>query len=55
MLTVHRGKIIIQLPCGCNSRKFAIIDPVEDMEKYKQDLAEVEDFVENHKDYCWSK
>lgn len=54
MITFTKGSAILQLPCGCNSRKFNIMKP-ESVEDYKNDLAEIDDFVDNHDKICWSK
>lgn len=55
MITVSKGNAIIQMPCGCNSRKFKIEDENVNPEKYEADMAEVKEFVENHDQICWSK
>lgn len=55
MITVTKGNAILQLPCGCNSRKFKIRDENEDQEGYEADIAEVNEFVDDHKKICWSR
>lgn len=55
MITVVKGKAILQLPCGCNSRKFVVEDEEANPEKYAEDMKEVEEFVMNHSEICWSK
>ena len=55
MITVTKGSAILQLGCGCNSRKFVVRDVEEDIEGYKADIAEVEEFIEEHEKICWSK
>lgn len=58
MITVTKGHAILQLPCGCNSRKFQIREENENEESQNElqaDLDEISDFVDNHKKICWSK
>jgi hypothetical protein len=55
MITITKGNAILQLPCGCNSRKFKIADSDEDWQQYDADMEEVADFIDNHDKICWSK
>jgi hypothetical protein len=55
MITVTKGNAILQLPCGCNSRKFKVADKNEDQEKFDADMAEIEEFISDHDNICWSK
>lgn len=52
MISVCKGKAILQMPCGCNSRKFNVMDATK--EQYESDMEEISDFVDNHSKICWS-
>lgn len=53
MLTISRGNVMIQLPCGCNSSKVEI-NP-GDVEAQKENDIYLETFVEDHDEICWNK
>ena len=61
MITVTKGNAILQMPCGCNSRKFKILlqrltaDEEENQEQFDADMEEISELVENHNKICWSK